>query len=178
MKNTNKLKYTIYSIIAIIGIAIDQIVKAWAYNELRPVGSIPLIKDVFHLTYRENTGAAFSFLEGNNVFFIVLTSCVILILIWLVISGRVLNKFAELCVLFIAMGGLGNLIDRFNYEFVVDMFDFTLINFAVFNVADIYVTCGSIIFIIIFLMSKGDIIDLESRKKKSVSEESVSKNED
>ena len=66
MKNTNILKYIRFAVIAIIGITIDQIVKAWAYNELRPVGSIPLIQDVFHFTYRENTGAAFSFLEGNN----------------------------------------------------------------------------------------------------------------
>ena len=178
MKHTNKLKYIIYSVIAIIGITVDQIVKAWAYNELRPVGSIPLIEGVFHLTYRENTGAAFSFLEGNNVFFIILTSCVILILIWLILSGRVMNNIGEICILFIAMGGLGNLIDRFNYEFVVDMFDFTLINFAVFNVADIYVTCGSILFIIIFLFTKGDVINLESRKKKAINEASVTENEE
>ncbi len=178
MKNTNKLKYIIYSVIAIIGITVDQIVKAWAYNELRPVGSIPLIEGVFHFTYRENTGAAFSFLEGNNVFFIILTSCVILLLLFLIISGRITNRFAEYCVLFIAMGGLGNLIDRFNYEFVVDMFDFTLINFAVFNVADIFVTCGSILFIIIFLFTKGEVVDLESRKKKPVEEASVNENED
>jgi len=177
MKKTNKLKYIIYSVIAIIGLSIDQIVKAWAYNKLRPVGSIPLIEGVFHFTYRENTGAAFSFLEGNNVFFIVLTSCVILILVWLLLSGRVMNRLAEYCVLFIAMGGLGNLIDRFNYEFVVDMFDFTLINFAVFNVADIFVTCGSILFIIIFLFTKGDVIDLESRKKKVINETLVNENE-
>ncbi|MBQ2881748.1 MAG: signal peptidase II [Clostridia bacterium] len=178
MKNTNKLKYIIYSVIAIIGITVDQIVKAWAYNELRPVGSIPLIEGVFHFTYRENTGAAFSFLEGNNVFFIILTSCVILLLLFLIISGRITNRFAEYCVLFIAMGGIGNLIDRFNYEFVVDMFDFTLINFAVFNVADIFVTCGSILFIIIFLFTKGEVVDLESRKKKPVEEASVTENED
>ncbi len=178
MKNTNKLKYIIYSVIAIIGITVDQIVKAWAYNELRPVGSIPLIEGVFHFTYRENTGAAFSFLEGNNVFFIILTSCVILLLLFLIISGRITNRFAEYCVLFIAMGGLGNLIDRFNYEFVVDMFDFTLINFAVFNVADIFVTCGSILFIIIFLFTKGEVVDLESRKKKPIEEASVTENEE
>ena len=175
---TNKLKYIIYSVIAIIGVTVDQIVKAWAYNELRPVGSIPLIEGVFHFTYRENTGAAFSFLEGNNVFFIILTSSVILLLLFLILSGRITNRFAEYCVLFIAMGGLGNLIDRFNYEFVVDMFDFTLINFAVFNVADIFVTCGSILFIIIFLFTKGEVVDLESRKKKSVEEASVTENEE
>lgn len=178
MKKTNILKYISFAVIAIIGIAIDQIVKAWAYNELRPVGSIPLIEGVFHFTYRENTGAAFSFLEGNNVFFIILTSCVILLLLFLIISGRITNRFAEYCVLFIAMGGLGNLIDRFNYEFVVDMFDFTLINFAVFNVADIFVTCGSILFIIIFLFTKGEVVDLESRKKKPIEEASVTENEE
>ena len=177
MKKTNILKYISFAVIAIIGIAIDQIVKAWAYNELRPVGSIPLIKDVFHFTYRENTGAAFSFLEGNNVFFIILTSCVILVLLWLLLSGRVTNKIAEYCVLFISMGGIGNLIDRFNYKFVVDMFDFTLINFAVFNVADIFVTCGSILFLIIFLFTKGEVIDLESRKKKDIPDEIVKRNE-
>jgi signal peptidase II len=98
-------------------------------------------------------------------------------LLWLLLSERVMNKVAEYCVLFISMGGLGNLIDRFNYEFVVDMFDFTLINFAVFNVADIYVTCGSILFLIIFLFTKGEVIDLESRKKNKEPNEDVTQNE-
>lgn len=168
MKKENMIKYFCYILISVIGIAIDQTVKAWAYNELRPVGSIDVVKDVFQLTYRENTGAAFSFLEGNNAFFIILTLLIVFVLLYLLLSGRILNKVAEYCILFIAIGGIGNLIDRFHYKFVVDMFDFTLINFAVFNVADIFVTCGSILFIMIFIFTKDDVLNIESKKNKSV----------
>lgn len=166
MKN-KRLKFISYAVIFILGIALDQTVKAWAYNELRLNGSISLIKDVFQLTYRENTGAAFSFLAGNNIFFMILTSVVILFLLYFIFSGRIRNKAAEISMLFIAMGGCGNLIDRFIHHFVVDMFDFTLINFAIFNVADSFITCGSILFIIIFIATKGEALSISANKKEN-----------
>ncbi len=146
-----------YVLIASAGLLTDQITKAWAYNELRPIGEIRLWDGVFHLTYRENTGAAFSILEGKQAFFTVITLIIVALIIVILAAGMFKDRLAEYALVFVGVGGLGNLIDRISRGFVVDMFDFTLINFAVFNVADIFVTCGSILFILCFLIRKGDI---------------------
>lgn len=156
-KTKTILTIIVYSLLAIAGITLDQITKAWAQNELKPIGEIRLWDGVFHLTYMENTGAAFSILEGQQILFSVLTAAIIILIIYLISSGTVKYKLAEYTLLFIAIGGTGNLIDRVTNGYVVDMFDFTLINFAVFNVADIFVTCGSILFLLIFIIKKGDI---------------------
>lgn len=67
----------IYWILIVAMILIDQLVKYWAVTSLKPIGSIPLIQDVFHLTFAKNTGAAFSILRGKQIFLVVLTSLVI-----------------------------------------------------------------------------------------------------
>lgn len=151
------LKILSYVILCALGLVADQLTKFWAYTKLRPIGQIRLWDGVFHLTYRENTGAAFSILEGKIWFFSVVTGIIIVLICIVLGKGMLKNTVAEYSLLFVGIGGLGNLIDRIMRGFVVDMFDFTLINFAVFNVADIFITCGCALFICVFLFKKGDI---------------------
>ncbi len=130
----------------IIGmIVLDQVVKFWAMTSLRPLGSIPLIQDVFHLTFARNTGAAFSILRGKQVFLIMLTSLVILGLIFLMAKSIKDdgNKFMTLSLAMIIGGAIGNLIDRIRLDFVIDYLDFTLINFPIFNAADVFIVVGT-----------------------------------
>ncbi len=140
-------------------LGLDQLVKLWAYENLRPISSFELWKGVFRLTYCENTGAAFSILAGQTWFFIILTVVLCSLIIAVLVRGSVRSKLGRIALVCIASGGIGNLIDRIFCGFVVDMFDFYLIDFAVFNVADIFVCCGSILFIVLFLFSKGEILD-------------------
>ena len=158
MKNSRVKKYLSYIAILISGIALDQAVKYFSVLYLKPVSTYPLFQDVFHLTYRENTGAAFSILEGHTWFFVVLTGIVIIFITYLLVSEKVESLTASYSLMFIITGGIGNLIDRVVQGYVVDMFDFRLINFAVFNVADTFVTCGTVVFLICFIFSKGEII--------------------
>lgn len=137
---------------------LDFISKILVVKYLKPIGTFKLIDGVFQLSYRENRGAAFSFLDGQVVFFIIITSVFILALLVLLFSNKVTNMFASFCIAGIIGGGLGNLYSRIFDGFVVDMFDFCLINFAVFNVADIFITCGSILVIILYIIKKGDIV--------------------
>ncbi|MBO5037175.1 MAG: signal peptidase II [Clostridia bacterium] len=156
-KYKNFYTFISYFLLAAAGLLLDQVSKAWAVAELKPIRSVVLIDNIISLTYRENTGAAFSILEEHTEFLTVITIFVTLLLSYIVISGKIKNAVAEYALVFIAIGGVGNCIDRISLGYVVDMFEFTFISFAIFNVADIYVTCGSALFILIFLFSKGDI---------------------
>jgi len=135
----------IYGLLIIGMIVLDQLIKYWALTSLRPIGSIPLIQDVFHLTFARNTGAAFSILRGKQVFLIVLTSLVILSLIFLMVKSikEEGNTFMTLSLALIVGGAIGNLIDRIRLDYVVDYLDFTLINFPIFNAADMFIVVGT-----------------------------------
>ncbi len=137
-----------YFIIIISIIVLDQWTKYLAETNLKPITTYPIIENVFHLTYRRNTGAAFSIFRDRQSFLIILTSIVIVILIVYFISLLKNEKLVllRLPLAFIIGGAIGNLIDRIRLNYVVDFFDFNLINFAVFNIADIFIVVGSIIF--------------------------------
>ena len=146
-----------YYILVSSGLLIDQVSKALSVASLKPIRSLVVIDNFLSLTYRENTGAAFSILEGRTGFLTVITIFVTILLFYIIFTGKIKSTVAEYSLLFIAIGGLGNCIDRIFVGHVVDMFEFTFINFAVFNVADIFVTCGSIFFILLFIFYKGNI---------------------
>ncbi len=155
MKRIHKI---LFAVVILLTVALDQLVKYLSVVFLKPIDTFPIIRNVFHLTYCENTGAAFSMLSGARIFFIVITAVFIALLVWLIYSGRVQNVGAAYTMAVIAAGGIGNLIDRVLNGCVVDMFDFRLINFAIFNVADIAVTCGAVAFLIIYIAKKGNVI--------------------
>ena len=159
MKRTTLSEWFGYLLICASILGLDQLVKGLAYQNLRPISTYDLIPGVFRLQYCENTGAAFSILAGQTWFFIILTVILCSFIIFLLIRGVVRSKIGRIALVCIASGGIGNLIDRIFRGFVVDMFDFYLIDFAVFNVADIFVCCGSIVFIFMFLYTKGEILE-------------------
>ncbi len=136
-----------YWLILIIALVADQGSKWLAETRLSQVETIPLIKGVFHLTYTQNTGAAFSILRNQQMLLILVTSVVMLMLtLWLVrlipVPG---NEGLKLSLIFILAGGIGNLIDRVRLNYVIDLFDFRLINYPIFNVADCLIVVGTIL---------------------------------
>ncbi len=159
MKQSKAAEWFGYLLIVASTVGLDQLVKALVYRDLRPISSFELWPGVFRLTYCENTGAAFSMGAGNTWFFIILTVLLCAFIIFLLLRGVILSAVARIALVFVVSGGIGNLIDRIFRGFVVDMFDFYLIDFAVFNVADVFVCCGCILFILLFLFSKGEILD-------------------
>lgn len=113
------------------------------YHEFIP-DTIPVIKDVFHFTYVRNEGAAFSMFSAPDQRWIFMSISTIAIIALAVYLWKVRNKSTLLCVglSFIIGGGIGNMIDRIALKYVIDMLDFRLINFAIFNVADSFVCVG------------------------------------
>ena len=150
--------YTIYLILCAVFVAADILTKYIVTCNMSVGDTIPLISGVFHLTYVRNTGAAFSILSGQRIFLIILPALVVLALIIYIIAKKPTNKLLLLSFSMIISGGIGNLIDRISLGYVIDFLDFRLINFPVFNVADIWVTCGAALFVILLLFSKEEVL--------------------
>ena len=140
---------SLVSAAALVGI--DQLIKYWASTQLVNVPTIPIIKDVFHLTYAENTGAAFSSFAGQKWLLVGVTSIMLVIILVFMIKRVITSPLAIVAETLILGGGIGNLIDRVFLGYVVDYLDFRLINFAIFNFADSCVVVGTILFMIYLL---------------------------
>jgi len=139
-------------------IAADQLVKYWAFTVLQPQHSIPLLDHVFHLTYVENTGAAFSLFAQypSRLPFILLALGVAVAAFSVIWRGIIQTALGRWAVTLIAAGALGNAIDRLWHGFVVDLFDFRLIHFPVFNIADVCICTGGALFIFYMLHQHQD----------------------
>lgn len=151
-------------LIPLIGIVADQIVKYWAATDLQARGTIPLWEGVFHLTYCENTGAAFSMLSGQRWMLLAVTVVLLVGLLYVLHKNWMQNAFGRMSLRLIISGAIGNMIDRFLLGYVVDLFDFRLIDFPIFNVADILlcVGVGMMVLYILFMEPK-----IEKAKKEA-----------
>jgi len=145
----------LYFFIIAIVTGIDQLTKYLAETLLMPVSTIPLVQNIFHLTYARNTGAAFSILTGKQMYLISITAVVITALLYYLIkilkTGEVTLKLA---LTFIIGGALGNFIDRVRLNYVTDFLDFTLINYPIFNLADVFVIAGVVLLSYMVLFRK------------------------
>ena len=139
-------------------LAADQLVKRWSEATLTPLGtSLPVIDGVFQLTSAHNTGAAWGMLPGKKWVFLVLTLIVCIFLIYCLLHfHKRLTVLARITLSLLFAGALGNAIDRVALSYVRDMFDFCLINFPIFNVADSALTigCGLMIVDVLFMKER------------------------
>lgn len=142
----------ILTLLTVLLVAADQLVKYWAVHELKPVGSMDFIRigdfKIFDLTYLENDGAIFGVMSGQRWFLVGFTGIIVLLGIVLLIKLYRRSKFLNVAITLFIAGGIGNLIDRFRYAYVVDMFEFKPFRFAIFNVADICVTIAFVMLLI------------------------------
>lgn len=157
-------------ILTIFLIVIDQYTKHLAVLNLKDKPAFPIIDGVFELNYLENRGAAFGMLQNQKGFFI-LISCIVLMAICYILLKMPEDKkynIMHLLLVLIASGAIGNMIDRVRLEYVVDFFYFVLINFPIFNMADIYVSvaCVLLAVVMLFVYKEEDLDFLNIRPKK------------
>lgn len=136
-----KRKVSIFISILLL-IALDQAVKWYVVKEIPLGGMRRFIPKVVSLTYLKNSGAAFSMLENQQWFFTIITLIAMgaaFVYLYRHIKGSI---WLLLGLTLIISGGIGNFIDRVRQGFVVDMFHLDFMNFAIFNVADIYLSIG------------------------------------
>lgn len=141
----------IYPMIAALVIGLDQITKYLVRSGMQPGDSIPVIGNWLRILYVRNTGTAFSMFAGNKWVTVVFTTVLIIACTAFVIhEARKGSKALSILLTFVIAGGVSNLIDRLCLGYVTDMISCG--NFAVFNVADIAVTCGCALTIVLLLV--------------------------
>ena len=143
----------IYILISIGILALDIFTKYLA-KTVFTVNEIAVIKDILYFTYVENRGAAFGILQNKQWFFVIVTLLIIFAMLFYLIKYKPESKLLKLSLVFIMSGGIGNLIDRIRFGYVVDFIDVRVINYPVFNVADCFVVIGAVLLCGVILFSK------------------------
>ena len=147
----HSMKKIIYPLIAVLVIALDQFTKYLVRANMQPGDRIPVIGDWMSIYYVQNTGTAFSMFSGNRFVTVFLTSALIVFcIIFIVMEARAGHRLVPILFTFVAAGGVSNMIDRLMLGYVTDMISCG--SFAVFNVADIGVTCGCILAMIALIV--------------------------
>jgi len=152
----------------ILLVILDQITKNLAVLHLKDKPAIVLWDGVFELHYLENSGAAFGMLQNQKVLFVSIAVIILVIIGYLLIKLPRSKHYAilEILLVLIAAGAVGNMIDRVQYNYVVDFFYFKLIDFPIFNVADIYVSVSCVVLaVLILFFYKDSDFDFLSKKK-------------
>ncbi|MCL1924473.1 MAG: signal peptidase II [Defluviitaleaceae bacterium] len=133
-------------IVLLLLIAIDLATKRIAANFLYPNGSFILIDGFFRFRYLENPGAAFGIFANSRIFLLALRAIIISYLVYYYskLPNEKPHIYVKWAIIFILAGALGNFIDSLLFGYVIDFLEFTFVNFAIFNVADIFIVLGTI----------------------------------
>lgn len=163
------MKYLKAIICTIILIIFDQWTKFMVLTHIKPVSSIPLIQDVLSFTYHENRGAVWGIMQGQIPILIVTTVLILAAVFYIFYKIPNTKKYIWLRIVSILLvsGAIGNFIDRVFRQYVVDFIYFELINFPIFNVADIYVcvAAGLLILVSLVVYKEDSDFDFLSLKK-------------
>lgn len=170
--NNYKIKKTLFAILSItVLVIIDQLTKMWAVIRLKDSEPIVLIKNTLEFYYlpNGNTGAAFGMLKGHQILFLIIALIISMLLLFLIYNMPNDKKFTIINVVLtlIIAGGIGNMIDRIRLNYVVDFIYFCLIDFPIFNVADMYVSIGTAVLVILLLFyyKEKDLVLIEENIK-------------
>lgn len=156
----------LYSIVGLLVIILDQAVKYWVQNTLFGTDIVKFIPGVISLVNVHNDGAAFSFLSGSGarIYFIIATGVFTVLVIIALATNFISGKVSRWSLVLVTAGGLANCIDRVIYGYVQDMFKVELFNFAIFNVADVFITVFAIVFVLAMIFEKPEDDDLEDEE--------------
>ena len=155
--------YAIGIIAVIFGVALDQYTKYLAITHLQG-NPVSLIEGVFELRYLENRGAAFGLFQNQQLFFLIIGTITLLFIAYLYIRMPQTKRFLllRICMISITAGAIGNMIDRIRFQYVVDFLYFELIDFPIFNVADIFATVATfgLVILLLFYYKETDLDEL------------------
>ena len=148
MMNKKKNKILLLDILfLVLLVSIDQYTKYIAVQKLKNQPAFNIINGVLEFNYLENRGAAFGMLQNQKFFFVFVAIIFLCVIAYVLVKVPLQKKYNRIHILLvmIAGGAIGNLIDRLRLDYVVDFIYIVLINFPIFNVADMYVTCSTVI---------------------------------
>ena len=165
------MKYLKALIAVLVLVLFDQWTKALAVAHLMNTDGLTIIPGVFKLFYLENRGSAFGMMQNQKVFFVVFTVIVLIVIALIYVRIPDVKRMLPVKVIAVLVyaGAIGNFVDRLRQSYVVDFFYFELIDFPIFNMADIYVTVSAFLLIILILFyykdEDFDFIKIERRRK-------------
>lgn len=144
-------------LLALFIVVIDQLSKFYIQTHMVLGMSIPVIQNVFHITYILNAGAAFGLFENQTAFFVIIAVCMVVAAIYFYPRIPKQYRLLRFGTGLIVGGAMGNVIDRIKTGYVVDFFDFRI--WPIFNIADVGIVCGvsCIIYTIIYLYKEDGI---------------------
>lgn len=151
-RKRSSLLLAVYLLLSAVIIGLDQWFKFWIVGNFNLGDGQQVIPNVLSLTYIHNTGGAFSLLEGQRVFFIIITVVAVAAGVYYLAKYLHESKWLTIGISLFLAGAVGNFIDRLRLGYVVDMFQLDFINFPIFNIADMALVIGvAMIFIYILL---------------------------
>ena len=141
----------LWSVLATLGVVLDQITKYLVIKNISPTQFVEILPGILEFVYVENTGAAFNILSGKlGLLSIISVAFAIGVVIYMIMK-KPQSKLFRIAALLLFAGAVGNVIDRIFRGFVVDFIRVEFIDFPVFNVADIFITIGAVLYIIYIL---------------------------
>lgn len=140
----HKKKHIWCSVMIILIVVFDQITKFFAQKYLSDGSTVVFIKGIVQFNYAENEGMAFSLFSGSRWIFVALTVAACAIAMWYIFADKCKSLWLYWSIGVVIAGGIGNLIDRAFYGFVVDFIEPVFMNFAIFNIADCAVSLGAV----------------------------------
>lgn len=170
MKEKISRSRNIYGIVSLVCatilLAIDQLTKYLVLKDLKPIDSVTIIKGLLEFTYVENSGAAFGLFKNSMWFIVALTVVAFVVIAIILFCYKGHTAFSYIASTLLIAGGIGNLIDRVLYSFVVDFIHVMFFDY-VFNFADCCVTVGAVMFVLHVL-----IISYREKKAEKANEPS------
>lgn len=147
----------IAAIVIIFSVVLDQATKLWAADVLKNGSSIKIIGNFLRFTYAENRGAAFSILQDQRMFFLIITLIMLIVLGLIYFRTKNISNLSKLSIAMITGGAIGNFIDRLRLGYVIDFIDVrfgSIYNFPVFNIADSFVVCGTFLMVTLIIINR------------------------
>ena len=160
----------ISTLVVVLSVILDQITKIIAESCLKGTDGVVVIPNVLSFSYLENRGAAFGIFSDNRWVFMVFSSIAILVMLYFIFKMKSMKNNHPLLLISLSMlvgGGIGNMIDRIFRGYVIDFFKVLFVDFAVFNVADCFVTVGAIILAVYMLFIYKESDTTQEEKKES-----------
>lgn len=152
------------AIIAVVAVILDQVTKYFVVQGIELYETKPFIPGVMSLYHTRNTGAAFSMLSEHRWVFMVFSVISMGMIIYILVKEYKRHILMNISLGMILGGGIGNMIDRIRLEYVVDFFHTDFVDFAIFNVADCFITVGAVLLAVYLLF-------FESKVEKRIAEE-------
>lgn len=165
MKKINKIRLFSLGIISVMLVA-DQVIKYFVDIYLKPVSVKMLVPGFIQLHYFENDGAMMGMMSGKTEIMAVASVICMLLILAVILSGKFKFGVDYVCIVFMAAGGLGNIIDRVFRGYVIDYIEVLFVDFYIFNFADCLVTCSA--FVIIFYEIYSVYKEYKNKKEKNV----------